>query len=253
MSTIGRELGFDNAHIILDQNIEKELDFLNFFSIIKFEMLDKIKAESEESKLLTRPDFTQIHRVCWMLCSNKSLSKNDQTAVKVDPITGVVLDDDEDYCNYSDKDDGNLNDDNAFKLWRIFNFLVESDGTGNPSIPLRLDVEEAVYLCKRFSNISGQLRKEKQLHLISEVKDEVTFELFSELFVKPFIEDICPEARTCSINLLYEQVVLDTIKKVRLYIFHSPLKEASDARGHGLKPCCWQGHYLVRKLSVTCG
>ncbi|KAL5017175.1 hypothetical protein ScPMuIL_006764 [Solemya velum] len=232
VSTIGRELGFENAQAILDQHTETELDFLKFFSIIKYEMLDKIKAESEERKLLTRPDFTQIHRVCWMLCSNKTLSTKDKAPPEVDPIIGVVSQTDS--CNGTEDDEqtSNLQDDNAFKLWRVFNFFVESDYTGNPSIPLRLDVEEAVQIYTRFTAISGQLRKERELHFISDVKDEITFELFLELFVKHFASDICPAAQTYTINLLYENVVLDTMKKGTL-------------SKHGKKLNNWKEYFFV--------
>lgn len=193
------------------------MDFLSFFSILKSEMLEKIKADSDESLLLTRPDFKEIHQVCWMLCSHKTLSRKDSITYQVDPITGVTSEIDENSCDCTEICDppSDWSDNDAFKLWRVFNFFVDSDSVGHPSIPLRLDTDEAEYICNLFTTISGQVNKETDLHFLNVVKDEMAFDVFLNLFKEFFTSDLCSAARSFFINKLYENVVLDTLLKVR--------------------------------------
>ncbi|KAK3600223.1 hypothetical protein CHS0354_003019 [Potamilus streckersoni] len=200
---VGGPLGFEKAEEILNSFDAKEMDFSTFFTILKKEIFDKLSGDANASGR-TKTNVDEFHRVCFSFCTFRTADTPK-----------------------------NLSDDSMFKLWKVFNFLVDEDEYEEPIYPLRLDREEVQYVLKWFIEITGQVTKVKDVKGLSE-KDKTlySFEEFLKLFEKEFIGPLSETELSHGMQHIYDGIVLDILKKGKMW-----------KRGHQVKN--WKERWLV--------
>ena len=164
------------------------MDFDTFFDIIKTDLIEKQKPESDATVKPLGDRLSDVIRTCWTFCQYERTHKS-----KV------------------------LGTDHCLVLWRLFNFFCETDMDGHIVIPVVLHRDEAVFLCKEFIEITGQKNKEKAVNEIAEFSDDETeclkFGEFQNIFEKCFLEGLSPSAVTYGLTQLHEKFILEVLAK----------------------------------------
>ena len=187
-SNIGRILGFDSSEQLLDRDGMTSMDFDTFFDIIKTDLIEKQKSETDATVKPLGERLSDIIRTCWTYCQYERTHKS-----KV------------------------LGSDHCLVLWRLFNFFCETDMDGKIVIPVVLHRDEAAFLCREFIDITGQKNKEKAVSEIADIPDDqsecLKFGEFQNLFEKYFLEGLSPSALTYGLTQLYEKFILEILSK----------------------------------------
>ncbi|KAL3857719.1 hypothetical protein ACJMK2_012361 [Sinanodonta woodiana] len=200
---VGGPLGFEKAEEILNCFDAKEMDFSTFFSILKSEIFDKLSTDANASGR-TKANVDEFHRVCFTFCTFRTADTPK-----------------------------NLSEDSMFKLWKVFNFLVDEYDDEQPIYPLCLDREEVQYVLKWFIEITGQVAKVKDVKGLSENdKTSYSFQEFLQLFEKEFIGQLSETELSEGMQNIYDGIVLDILKKGKMW-----------KRGHQVKN--WKERWMV--------
>lgn len=217
-NSIGRALGIDKAEELLgdtqEDTLSFTLSFFEYFAVISPKLFhitnpstgndnngNNYAGEPPSTPVLTPPLIAQIEQICWMLCE-AYFHRNEKL---------------KDGCTST------LNSSDLFKLWKVFNFLVNVDLDESPfqvptaNMPLRVDVEEAHRVGSLLRQAVGfnpvdvpqvdptEEEEEKNKYCV----DFVDFVVIVCQVAKDFTEDVMRSA----ITSIYEEILNDVIKK----------------------------------------
>lgn len=203
-STIGSKLGFHKAEEILNIEGVVSMDFQTFYEIVKKELLDKQEETSpDESVLGTR--LNSIIKTCWTFCNFER----------------------QHHCK-------SFTTEHCVVLWRLYNFLSETDDKGEPAVPVLLHPEEAALLLRGFIDVTGQKNKENQIKVfLAEKQDSLlTFTDFLNVFEKDYVTGLSNKNITIGLNHLYDTYILNVLMKGKI-------------RKRGFKVKTWKDRFLV--------
>ncbi|XP_074643272.1 uncharacterized protein LOC141900332 isoform X2 [Tubulanus polymorphus] len=93
-------------------------DYVDFLNVTVFNQVDNTNSDLKQAQ-------SKVNDICWMVCAAKFTKKL-------------------------------ISDENAFKLWQIFNYFVELDDEGVAKIPLAMDFEEVELLLKKLNTVFGR-------------------------------------------------------------------------------------------------
>ncbi|RXM36376.1 Switch-associated protein 70 [Acipenser ruthenus] len=125
-----------------------------------------------------------FNRMCWTLCARKNLTKN----------TLLITDDD------------------AFKIWCIFNFLTED------KYPLTLVTEEIEYLLKKLTEAMGGIWIEEKfedykIQLNAKQQCLSVWELIELIGTGHFSKGMDRQTLSMGINEVFQELILDVLKQ----------------------------------------
>jgi hypothetical protein len=104
-----------------------------------------------------------------------------------------------------------------YKLWRIFNFVCETDADGCPIIPIVAHSQEIAILLEIYlRELKRQFDKDTFLALIDNA-ETVSFEEFISLFEKQYTNGLNMENVRIVIDSIYEDYVEQIIKTVGVH------------------------------------
>ncbi|KAM4619237.1 switch-associated protein 70b [Polymixia lowei] len=138
-------------------------------------ILDKVKEDFD------RQDF---NRMCWTLCARKNLNRNNLL----------------------------IKDDDAFKVWCIFNFLSED------SYPLSIVSEEIEYFLRKLTEAMGgswveERFEDYKLDLNATQQCLSAWELISLVGSGQFSKGMDRQTLSMGINEVYQELILDVLKQ----------------------------------------
>lgn len=125
-----------------------------------------------------------FNRMCWTLCARKNLTKN----------TLLITDDD------------------AFKIWCIFNFLTED------KYPLTLVTEEIEYLLRKLTEAMGGIWNEEKfedykIELNAKQQCLSVWELIELIGTGHFSKGMDRQTLSMGINEVFQELILDVLKQ----------------------------------------
>lgn len=168
---------------------------LSFTDYMRFvdEMLSKANRANalmeETSNLMDKLDT-----VCWFICSKSYVSQ-----------TGRQLD-----------------ENNCFKLWRIFNILAHADSDDEPICPVEMDYEEVEILLLRIHRILGIVFNKEAFQNEVLVNGQLySFPQMLKLLEK-YLFGVDSKLAGSVVSELHEEYVLGVLKKVCLTGFVGP-------------------------------
>ncbi|CAG5116938.1 unnamed protein product, partial [Candidula unifasciata] len=217
-NNLGRLLGVDKAETIWDKVTDTSINFTQFIQVLSNNLLVGID-KNPESKVASLK--AEIDHLCWLLCeksylqqikSNKSADdQNDESQfTPTDGDTTVTIE------TVSDKE---LSGDAYFKLWKIFNFLVERAQDGSLLFPLRADIEEAERIAEQICQTVGlPVPKNKTLQKTGSVDvNDDTFLLDFTEFVRLILQRVSSQDDFAMISHgigeVHEQIMSDIVRK----------------------------------------
>lgn len=185
-STIGQKLGFDKAEEILNKDDAVKMDFNTYFEIVKSELIDKQEKPGIQNDVYLGDRLNEIIKSCWTFC-------NFDRKHQCKSFTGQ-------HC---------------LILWRIYNFLSESDGNGNPTIPVSIDPEEAAVLLQDFIGVTGQRNKESEVKQFLADRQDVplAFTDFLNVFEKDYVTSLSNKNISLGLDYLYDTYILNILMK----------------------------------------
>jgi hypothetical protein len=148
-------------------------------------------------------NFNKVDDVCWMLCARKYRNK--------------------------DKELMKIHDRDAFKLWKVFNLLVECDEKNELILPLAIDFEEVEILYRKLMLSLGKVWDDRSLFQVREhsgseptnhAPNLCSFQLFLDALEIGYLQDVEISDVSQIVDDLFHEMIDDVIKKVRqLYKF----------------------------------
>ncbi|XP_043915308.1 switch-associated protein 70 [Protopterus annectens] len=159
-------------------------------------------------KVQDKFDKIEFNRMCWTLAARKNLIKN---ALSVD-------------------------NEDAFKIWCIFNFLTED------KYPLTIVAEEVEYLLKKLSDVMGRGWQQEQFEQykasICNKNGLSAWELIGLINSRQFCKGMDQQTVSVAINEVYQELILDVLKQGYMW-----------KKGHKRKN--WTERWFVLKPNVV--
>lgn len=182
----GMEEQLQQETLILDFN-----DYQEFIDNQLFANLKKTLTETENN-MKCNTNRENIDQVCWVLCARK----------------------------YSNRAAAKLNDRDSMLMWKVFNFLAEPGSSENQlELPLRIDIDEVKFVLKRFADFTGNPYEPEKLD--AAVDDTLTLDFLSFLqaFESVALNNLKPSEISRGVNDVYQELIQEVIKKVRLSVY----------------------------------
>lgn len=184
-------MGIERSEDLHNQTDQTELDFVSYFHILETLMFEPLSKASDETMDLSNIDYQHVHNVCWVLFYNHD--------------KGKTLPDD-------------IPENIAFKMWMLFNLFCEEDDSNTPIFPLKIDPEEATII---FDAILTQTGKKQQI--LSETEkglgdEPLSYQRYIAVFFVHIFKNIREAVLKSSVEMVFEQLVYDILKKVILAI-----------------------------------
>ncbi|XP_053375261.1 switch-associated protein 70-like [Mercenaria mercenaria] len=204
-STIGSKMGFDKAEEILNKDGVLDMDFQTYFDIVKTQLITKQECPDTSDETVLGARINTIVKTCWTFCNFERKH----------------------HCK-------SCTSEHCIVLWRLYNFLSETDGEGEPAIPVHLDPEEAALLLREFIDVTGQRSKESQIkQFLTEHQDiPLTFTEFLNVFEKDYVVGLSNRNITQGLNHLYDTYILNILMKGKI-------------KKRGFKVKSWKDRWLV--------
>lgn len=204
-SSIGLKMGFDKAEDILNKDGVTSMDFNTYFDIVKTELIAKQECPDTTDEAVLGARINAIVKTCWTFCNFERKH----------------------HCK-------SCTSEHCVLLWRLYNFLSETDSDGEPAIPVNLDPEEAALLLREFIDITGQRSKESEIKqfLIDHHDIPLTFAEFLNVFEKDYVSGLSNKNITQGLNHLYDTYILNILKKDKI-------------KKRGFKVKTWKERWLV--------
>lgn len=183
-NNMGNVLGFNKAEEKLDKCNSNELNFEEYLKLLKSEVL-------ADSKLYTSPNAETIKEICWMLYKCKAWEISNQQK---------------------------LHSNDAFILWKLFNFLCETDDSGCYSLPLVMDRDEIEVLFERFGLVSSQHADQNSMvNVLQNGKNVFLFPKILALFERQYLSRLRDDEISLGLKEIHEEIINDVMKKVRCF------------------------------------
>lgn len=209
-SNIGLKYGVQKAEELLAQKEgeephtqEADMDFHTYFRVVQTNILD---GEHKRALPSTTSPFHEAIKTCWKLCNFERTHK---------------------FPTFSTE--------HCIMLWRLYNFLSETDDDGEPLIPVQLDPEEAVLLFRAFMDVTGQRSKDHLLEtfLTDAGEKPVTFCDVLNVFEKDLVPSLSSKNITVGLQAIYGTYIANVMMKGEIQ--------------HSCRPL-----YNTRKVSFLC-
>lgn len=179
-NNMGNVLGFNKAEEKLDKCNSNELNFEEYLKLLKSEVL-------ADSKLYTSPNAETIKEICWMLYKCKAWEISNQQK---------------------------LHSNDAFILWKLFNFLCETDDSGCYSLPLVMDRDEIEVLFERFGLVTGQHADQNSMvNVLQNGKNVFLFPKILALFERQYLSRLRDDEISLGLKEIHEEIINDVMKK----------------------------------------
>ncbi|XP_064620051.1 switch-associated protein 70-like [Lineus longissimus] len=188
---ISNSLGYTGAEEQLDIYVKdtsvSSKDYLEFLAMVVFDAVDVQSGNA---------NFNKVDDVCWMLCARKYRNK--------------------------DKDSMNIRDKDAFKLWKVFNLLVECNEKNELILPLAIDFEEVEILYQKLMHSLGkawdsqniaQVRQSSGSEPANYAPKSCSFQLFLDALEVGYLKDVGASAVSHIVDSLFKEMMDDVIKK----------------------------------------
>ncbi|XP_055861473.1 switch-associated protein 70-like isoform X3 [Biomphalaria glabrata] len=220
-NNLGHLLSVEQAETIWDKVPKDNIDFDQFIDVLNKNLLVGLDKHSG-AKLVGL--ISEIDNLCWMLCENvyrqrilDDTLENGENHVAVNGEKNV----DGDYTNIigSKQPPRIFCSGDCFKLWKIFNFLVERAEDKSLLFPLLTDIEEAERIASEICQTVGlplpkvnpnQRRGSTDILLQSFLID---FSDFVKVIVKKITKDNDTRVISHGISEVYNQIMYDIVRK----------------------------------------
>ncbi|BFZ18304.1 hypothetical protein BsWGS_21343 [Bradybaena similaris] len=241
-NNLGRLLGVDKAETIWDKVADDSINFTQFIQVLSNNLLVGID-KNPDTKVASLK--AEIDHLCWMLCEKSYLQqiKSNQTADSHNGDSHFAHSDSDITVPLETVSEKEFPKDVYFKLWKIFNYLVERAQDGNLLFPLRADVEEAERIAELICQTVGlPVPKNKTLQRTGsvDINDDTFLLNFSE-FVKLILQRVSSQDDFAVVSQgiaeVYEQIVSDIVRKGNMAKF-------------GNKVTAWKERWFVLTAST---
>ena len=151
----------------------------------------------QKNELNANVDLSKVNEVCWMLCSSKYLSRDTTTTTTTTRQKRL------------------RNDDDVYRLWRLFNFVSETDGEGEVVYPVVTHVDEVRIIVTRVWSIAGQIFDDDAFREACGDRVELEFPRVLELLENTFLDGLDEDVVSPAIKEVYDEYIVEVLKKVR--------------------------------------
>ena len=162
----------------------KNIDFSDFLNYLKLELFGNLPEPKEKN---ANVDLSKVDDVCWMLCYRKFVGREK-------PL---------------------LNDQDAYRIWRLFNFLAETDQNGAPLYPVIMDSEELALSIEKLLMIIGQAYSEEAFQTASEGRQQFDYLQVLHILESHYLDKLESDIISAAIKEVYDDYVTGVLKKVR--------------------------------------
>ncbi|BFZ04553.1 hypothetical protein BsWGS_07591 [Bradybaena similaris] len=216
-NNLGHLLGLEKAENIWDQVTNENISFDLFMEVLYSHLFVGIDTNSVATFAYFK---AEIDNLCWMLCekSYRQISRSnsvpncesDESAVNKTVNLKVTTETDR-------KEE--FSSDTYYKLWKIFNFLVERAEDGSLTVPLRIDMEEAERVLMEVCQKAGiPVSRDICSHIrITDNLDSEAFLLDFYEFVRLTLERLSSlddqKAVSYGISQVHGHIVADIVRK----------------------------------------
>lgn len=190
-SNVGMKLGHNKAEELLNIDDVTSMDFTSFFDIVKTKLVDAEK-RTEHGNVTFSTCAKDVIKTCFKLCDftrhNKSAS---------------------------------FTSEHCLLLWRLFNFLSETDDNGSTVLPVQLDPEEASLIFKEFIEVTGQRNKQNAVVEFDKEHENklLSFSDFLNLFEKEFIVGLSMKDISQGLKPIYDRYIMNVMEKGKFFFF----------------------------------
>ena len=108
-----------------------------------------------------------------------------------------------------------MNNDDVQKLWLVFNFLSEKDGSGLMICPVVLDKEEVSLVIESMQMELTRMFDKEKFDMLFGSEREVQFERFLDMVEHKYCEGLDLETIHVLVESVYEKYITEVYKKVR--------------------------------------
>ncbi|KAH9515176.1 hypothetical protein Btru_019438 [Bulinus truncatus] len=225
-NNLGHLLNVEQAETIWDKIQEDNIDFNQFMDVLNKNLLVGLDKHSG-AKLVSL--MSDIDNLCWMLCENVYRQRILEEGVENGENHSIVTAENkiEDKLNLLNIKPAPkiFSSSDCFKLWKIFNFLVERAEDKSLLFPLLTDIEEAERIAVEICQAVGLSLPKTELNQRRGSIDSVLqsflidFSDFVKLIVKRIIKDNDTRAISHGISEVYNQVMYDVVRKGNMVKF----------------------------------
>lgn len=177
------KFAFNKAEELLNLDDVTTMDFATYYDIVKTKIIDVEKRTSNGM-------------VTFSTCTNEVV----KTCFK--------------FCNYERKHKS-FTSEHCQWLWRLFNFLSETNEDGDTILPVQLDPEEAALIFREFIELTGQRNKENLVvEFVKQYENQLlTFSDLLEVFEKEFIVGLSMKDIGQGLKPIFDRYILNVMEK----------------------------------------
>ncbi|WAR02414.1 SWP70-like protein, partial [Mya arenaria] len=181
-SSIGLQNGVKKAEEFLNIDGVTDMDFNTYFEIVKNNVLN---SETKQHSTISSP-FNDTIKTCWRVCNYERNHKS-----------------------------SSFTSEHGMLLWRLYNFLSETDADGKTLFPIELDPEEAVLLFRGFIDVTGQRSKEGVIEtFLKETGDKtVTFSEMLNVFERDLVVGLSGKNISAGLHELFDTYISNVLIK----------------------------------------
>jgi len=175
----------NKAEELLIQDGVTTMDFHTFYDIVQKKIIDEEK-RTANGMVTFSACANEVIKTCFKLCDFERTHKSPS-----------------------------FTSEHCLLLWRLFNFLSETEENGDTIFPMQLDKNEASMIFKEFIEVTGQRNKENMV--VEFLKDNennlLTFNDFLNFFEKEFIVGLSVKDVTQGLKPIFDRYILNVMEK----------------------------------------
>lgn len=165
------------------------VSFSEYLSFMKKEVFQQM-INTEPNSLHVILSLDRIDEVCWLICSKMYLKQSHGVLKTID----------------------------VYKLWRLFNYLAETDVTGRVLCPVVIHHEEAEIICEKIVSILAMEHKNLDFESITSGVEHLGFAQFLHMIEGHCLNGVKNCVTGAAIAELFDDQVVQVLKKVCLTI-----------------------------------
>ncbi|CAL1543031.1 unnamed protein product [Lymnaea stagnalis] len=220
-NNLGHLLSVEQAETIWDKVTEDSIDFNHFITVLNNNLLVGLDKHPETRQATL---ISEIDNLCWMLCENAYRQRilsdvpNGDNHENGDNLEEEDLEEPMDVVGgkpspkiFPSKD--------CFKIWKIFNFLVERAEDGSLLFPLRTDIEEAdriaTIICQSVGLPPPKVNPNQRRGSVDVIHQSflLDFSDFVKVLVRKVVRDNDTQVISQGITEVFNQITFDIVRK----------------------------------------
>ena len=162
------------------------ITFRDYLYYLQVELFNRIQNSTVNRASLAKINFDRVDEICWMVCATR----------------------------YAARKDKKLSDNDTYKLWRLFNFLAETDDSGELSYPVVIDREEAEFFAHKFLAIVSSSLDPVVLKCAIADARVLNFQEFLTLVESTVCRSLDKDSVALAMSELHEEFIVQVMKKV---------------------------------------